>query len=271
MWRAVALVICCGVALGSVALVSGQTVGSSQTVFLPVVQRIGPSSTPTRQPSATLTGSPTLQPSATVTTAPTSTRLPSPTSTATPVPPLVVDAIHDTSYRYGDALYIVGEVVNRSPRTAYNARIAARYYDDQHALVAVSEGYARLSRIDAQQRMSFYVFLYNAPTTITSYDLTVTAQPETILDYQPLTVISTKTRNNNGVEVFGEIRNDAAVPINNIVAAATFYNADGDVVHVDADYMNVNLAPGQTDVYQMSTFRDFVFTRVEVQAQGYTN
>lgn len=261
--------------------------------LLPAVVRGGPSPsatssvlsgspTPLRRLTATATITLTATSSRTVTTTPTDTSTPTATATRTatatatptrtplPEPEVVVE--NDTTYTSLSARYVVGEIHNIGANDAYNARVTARFFDGTGAFVALQEGYGMLTRIAPGQRVPFFVLLLNAPQGITRYTLTVSAQPSTVLDYRPITVVNQQVRDNSGPEVFGDIRNDQQVRVNNIKIVVTFYNTVGAVVHVGEGYLLEGLAAGAMGGYRITTFRSGLsFARYRVQAEGYTN
>lgn len=189
---------------------------------------------------------------------------------AVPEPEVVVE--NDTTYTNLSMRYVVGEVHNIGANDAYSARVTAPFFDGSGAFVALQESYAMRVSIAPDQRAPFVVLLLNAPQSITRYTLTVSAQPSTILDYRPITVVNQQVRDNSGPEVFGDIRNDQAVRVNNIRIVVTFYDGVGAVVHVDQGYLLEGLAAGAIGGYRIATFRSGLgYARYLVQAEGYTN
>ena len=149
--------------------------------------------------------------------------------------------------------------------------MTARFYDDTGNLAALESGYGLLTRIAPGERVPFRILLSNAPT-ITRYDLTVQFDSSTLLDYRSIAIVSHQVRDNFGPEVFGDVRNEQTVAVNNIKVAVTFYDAAGAVVFVDDQYQSLDLNPSATGPYKVSTLRSgLVYTSYLVQAEGYTN
>ncbi len=189
-------------------------------------------------------------------------------------PPPPVASVHvrsERSYVQGLRRYVVGEVLNDSTIPAYDLEVMARFYDASDQLVAVQDAYSELSATRPDQRNPFNLVLWNAPATIAHYQLSLSWRTSTILDYQPITVLSKQIRDNYGVEVFGEVRNDQASEMRSVKVAVTFYDSGGEVVDIDSGYGSVTtLAPGATTAYRVSTFNSsLVFASYEVQAEGY--
>jgi hypothetical protein len=202
--------------------------------------------------------------------------LPQPTATATiqptPTPPATVRVVSSRSYTsIGDTRSVVGEVINGRTSTAYSVQVAATFYDAANTLVADEEGYALLTRMLPGQKAPFRILLSQAPPSIVRYELTVTWQNSSVLDYRPATILSQQVRDNFGPEIFGELRNDQTRPLRTILVAVAFYDAAGNVVDVDTGSIDATeLAPGATSIYQVSTFKDdLTFTTYLVQAEGY--
>jgi hypothetical protein len=196
--------------------------------------------------------------------------LPPPTATTTPS--ATVRVVSSRSYTsIGDVRHVVGEVINGRTSTAYSVQVAATFYDAANTLVAVDDGYVLLTRMLPGQKAPFRILLSQAPPSIVRYELTVTWQNSSALDYRPATILSQQVRDNFGPEVFGELRNDQTRPLRTILVAVAFYDAAGNVVDVDTGSIDATeLAPGATSIYQVSTFNDdLTFTTYLVQAEGY--
>jgi hypothetical protein len=168
-----------------------------------------------------------------------------------------------------ETLYVVGEVWNGTAAAVYYVNIEARFYDANDQLVAVEDTYTSLTMTSPGQANPFKLLLFNAPTTIARYELALTYQSDGILDYRAITVLSQQTRDNNGVEVFGEIRNDAESTVRPPQVVVTFYDEIGHVLNTDTTFTSSDLATGQTAVYSIKTFEDIPYTSLSVQAQSY--
>ncbi len=99
----------------------------------------------------------------------------------------------------GDVRYVVGEVINGRTSSAYSVQVAATFYDAANTLVAEEEGYALLTRMLPGQKAPFRILLSQAPPSIVRYELTVTWQNSSALDYRPATILSQQVRDNLGL------------------------------------------------------------------------
>ena len=162
--------------------------------------------------------------------------------------------------------------MNTGAQFAYDAKITARFYDSSNALLAQETGFSMRTRIDPGARVPFRVLLSNAPATIARYELSVQFSTSTILDYRNIGIVSRQVRDNFGPEVFGDVKNEQSVKVNNIKVLVTFYDAAGTVVYTDSQYQSLDLAAGATGPYTISTLRSgLVYSSYLVQAEGYTN
>lgn len=149
-------------------------------------------------------------------------------------------------------------------------KVAAKYFDTNNQLVAVADTYTYLDQTDPGATNPFRVVLSNPPAAIARYELTVRWSTASYLDYCPATVLSQGTRDNYGVEVYGEVRNDYAREMRSVKVAVTFYDAAGNVVEAERAYASVStLPPGASSIYKVSTSRNFSFATYRVQVQGY--
>src|SRR5258706_1131935 len=196
---------------------------------------------------------------------------PQPSPTSTVVPPSTLVILSSRSYVETTSRYVVGEVYNGRSSPVYFVKIAARFYDAANALVAVADGYTFLDETAPGQRNPFKVLLTNAPSSIVRYDLSLTFQTSSFITYQPITVLSQQTRDNFGVEVFGEVRNDQTKEMQAVEVVVTFYDAAGQVVETDFGFPSATtLAPGATSPYTISTFKENLsFASYVVQGEGF--
>jgi hypothetical protein len=82
-------------------------------------------------------------------------------------------------------------------------------------------------------------------------------------------VLSKHIGNTAGVEVFGNIRNEQGVTLNDLRVGVTFYDASGNVVWVEQGIPDTGLlAPGKQTTYHARTGRVFSYARFVVQAEG---
>jgi hypothetical protein len=236
------------------------TCEQTNCVYLPLIDHLGVAPTPT----ATATFVPTAFPTDTST--PTS--IPTPTATPTPILP-TLSIKSDHIIRQPGFLYVVGEVLSMGAGSAYFVNIQAKFFDANNQLVATTDGYTVLTLTSSGMVNPFKLTLTNPPDTATQYQLGLTYQSNGSLDYRAITVLSQQVRDNFGVEVFGEVRNDAENTLRPPVVVVTFYDASGGVVDVYSTSINGDLAKGQTTTYTIQTFSQISYTSYKVQAQSY--
>ena len=196
---------------------------------------------------------------------------PSPTPEPPPLPATLAIRSATGAYRSSSSYYVVGEVANGTSANAYFVQITGRFYNEAGQLVATDDGYTLLTRTRPGMRNPFRVIVFNPPPGITRFELTLSSQTRSGLVYQPVTVLNQQTRDNFGLEVFGELRNDHIKPLRNIQAAATFYDASGDVIDVDTGVSSPADVPiGGISTYSIKTFDDNLApATILVQAEGY--
>jgi hypothetical protein len=176
-----------------------------------------------------------------------------------------------TSFVMDMERYVVGEVVNETGVPVYDVTITASFYDAANQLVAQVNGKPFLSQTNPGQTNPFKIVLRNNRSTITRHELSVRWNTSSDFGYQPVTVLSRQIRDNVGVEVFGEVRNDGAQALSFVQIAVSFYDSAGNIVHTESDFLvQETLAPGARAAYQVSTFRTFEFATYAVQTEGIT-
>lgn len=240
----IALFVAGLVLASALARPSQQACITGACAYLPLVQLPEPSPTPTIAPQPTLT----------------------PTQA-----PATVHVVSSRSFVQSTIRYVVGEVANGRSSAVYFVNISARFYDATNTLVAVEDGYTTLTMTAPGQKNPFKILLLNAPASIVRYDLSLTYQTSSILDYRSVTILSQQVRDNFGPEVFGELRNDQAREMRSVEVAVTFYDATGQVVDADFGFpAATTLAPNASSTYKVSTFDEsLTFMSYTVQAEGY--
>lgn len=164
-----------------------------------------------------------------------------------PPPTATVRIVSSRTYTSGNTRYVIGEVINETGSPVYFVKVTAQFYDAANNLVAVDDANTFLAATQPGQRNPFEIALPNAPANITRYILSLSWDTSNALDYRPATIVSQQTRDNAGVEVFGELRNDQTRQLRGIEVAVTFYDAAGNVVQVELGSPGVTvLAPGAT-------------------------
>jgi hypothetical protein len=173
---------------------------------------------------------------------------------------------------YGDRLRIVGEIENGGTETIYYVQVLARLYDENGIELATGSNGASLPSIYAGMRTPFEVPIDNPPTGIAYIGLYVSYMLSSPLNWVclPITVLSQQTRNNIGLEVFGEVRNPHARELFGIFIVFTFYTSDGLVYDVGATLSDIgSLQPGETTTYKLRTFKtNLLGVPFTVQAEG---
>lgn len=181
---------------------------------------------------------------------------PSPTIAPTPLP----KTVHVKSYRMttdgiGDEI-VYGEILNETVQTVYSVQIIAKFFDAQDIFVGTNNTFAMLSRLDPDRTDPFALYLFNAPAGIVRVELSVSFSLSSPLSYQSIAILSAQSRDNSGVEIFGEVQNDQRDTLRNVKVVATFYDATGNVFDADFAYADItDIPPGGTSTYKISTFK----------------
>lgn len=248
---AVVALACVALLLAGRALAQAPDCTVQQCLYLPIIEHnIVPTDTPTA------TAIPTETPVA-------------PTVTPTQAP-ATLHVKSSRGFRTSSSYYIVGEVYNGLPASRYFTQVIATFYDANGQLVGTEDSYTFLTMTMPGHVNPFRIILSNAPSSIARYELALTSNSSGGLQYRNIAVLSTLVRDNFGVEVFGEVQNNQEREVRNAEVAATFYDAGGEVVNVDFGFPSVTtLAPTATSPYKVSTFEDFTYASLIVQAQGY--
>ncbi len=238
-----------------------------------------PTPTPTATPSVEpATPVPTVAGTATPTSTPTATPTPgmgTPTPVPTPTgpPPALGDVVvrSHRSYRVGNTLVVVGEVLNRGEVDAYGVTVSAAFYDGSGRLVGTETQTTLLPWTGPGQTTPFRLELADAPASVARYDLSLRWDDVSVLDFVRLTLVSQEVRREEGLVVEGQVRNDHPFPVAGIQVAATFYDARGEVVETARGLVAAeSVAPGGAVDYTVQVGQpELPFDRVEVQVQGY--
>jgi hypothetical protein len=244
----------------------------SPTAIFPTITAIAsPSWTQTAIPTVKSTSVPviTLTPQFLITPLPSTTPLPTPTSTPTPDPGGIALVSARSFYRSG-TLYVVGEARNERTAPVYFVQVSARFYDATGTLVATDYTYTFLQRLSPLQKSPFKLILSNPPDNVAKLSLAISYSNSSIFKRQDVSVLSTNTRNNFGVEVFGEVENSQSYTVSSAEAYVTFYDEAQQVVDAQRAYISPSLlGANSTGVFSVKTFRtDLVYANFTVQAQG---
>ena len=169
---------------------------------------------------------------------------------------------------------IVGEVVNDIARPVYLITLEATFYDAAGGVVAANRGFTLLNQTRTDQRNPF-IITSGGTATAARYDVRVVEwQTSSARTIQPLTVVSQYPRN-DGLELFGEVRNTGTQTVQSPSVVATLRDAAGNVVDVipgrDLTPGRIGkreLAPNSTSVYQLSS-QSTTYATATVQAEAY--
>lgn len=191
--------------------------------------------------------------------------------------PLVVQQPPDVRVRNhtsrglgSDRVVIVGEVVNDLSAPVYLVNVTARLYDAASQQVATTSILATLVQTAPGQRNPFRLEFDPAPVSATRYDLSLSWTLVNRSTYRPITILRPQIRNNNGVEVQGDARNDEQKSLRTGKVVATFYDADGTVVDTAASIIGKTfLNSGDRYPFTIRTGRAISFAIYTVQAEGY--
>lgn len=225
-------------------------------VFLPLVN-LAPTAAPTDPPTAQPTPGPTAVP----TTAPVPTTVPVPNE-------VVVGQVNLVPY--GNAYYAFGDVVNGTDAPVFYVKVSVRFYNND-ALMESKDTYTSLTRTNPGEHNPFWTIITTPTAPVTRVDAVISDYSRNSgVDYRRATVVEqTVAKNSTGHAVFGQIRNDQLVTMVYPEIAVVFYNQDK-IAHVQTGYATLNnLAPGATSPYSVTTFRNVIFDRVEVLAEGW--
>lgn len=196
---------------------------------------------------------------------------------------IVSDRRYLTSY---GSLFVVGEITNDGTTPVYGVELEATFFDAAGQVIDTVNDYARLEQTKPGQRNPFRLTLFNQSGRVARHEVRVvnwrTTSP---YNPQPLTTLSQGTRNNDGLEIFGEVRNTSQQTLTSTLVVATLYDAKGNVVDVvpdvpldanagyrrSSDYtVRYEMAPGSTSIYNMRSLESLTtYATYTVQAEGF--
>jgi hypothetical protein len=166
-------------------------------------------------------------------------------------------------------IYTVGEIANDSSITFENIWIHVRFFDQRGEFIEGGVDDPVFFRTFPGQRNPFAIYWPQVPPEIATFDITLAGEPIEWFRYVPLEIASANKRDNEGAEVFGEIRNNTTSTIVETIAAVTLYDAAGDVVDVSVKSYDDDLQPGAMLPFTISTGNeDPSIMDYLVQAQG---
>lgn len=246
--------------------------GETATPLPPAAETPEPPAGPTVVPTSTPTAVPTAVPPTTPTTAPTAP--PSPAPTKTPYPTGIFVASH-RGFSDGPNYVVVGEVLNTSGVAVYGAKVIANFYDRGGKLVAASQALTSLPMTEPEVGNPFKLKVENLVSAVERYELTVTWEDVSLIEFRYLTVVEGAVGQGAGgkSEVTGQIRNEQESALTSIVVAVTFYDAAGAVVDTADIFLGgQTLAPGASLPFAIPLPDGMeVYDHFWIEAQGNLN
>jgi hypothetical protein len=241
----------------------------------PVDTPVPPAETATALPPATdtpaLPANPTVAPTSAPPTTPTTapTVPPAPAPTKTPYPTGIFVASH-RGFSDGSNYVVVGEVLNTSGVAVYGAKVIANFYDSGGKLIAAGQALTSLLMTEPEVGNPFKLKVENLASAVERYELTVTWEDVSLIEFRYLTVVEGQVRQG---EVVGQIRNEQESVLTSIVVAVTFYDAAGVVVDTADIFLGgQTLAPGASLPFTIPlSGGDGVYDHFWIEAQGNLN
>jgi hypothetical protein len=173
------------------------------------------------------------------------------------------------SYTAGSTLYVVGEVINGTSDPVFDVTVIATFHDASGNLIGATEGRAFLPKTQLTQANPFKLQLPNAPSGISDYHLTLRWNDISIVNYDRATITAEEVKQENGIEITGEIRNDHRTELRNLIVVATFYDESGMVIDVVRGQASADtLAPGSTGTFSVQTDNPIAYSSYLVQVEG---
>lgn len=167
------------------------------------------------------------------------------------------------------AYHVVGEVVNATAGAVFRVRVVGSFFNDSGQMLATQEAYAFLVQTEPEQRNPFRIRVDNLGGEITRYELAVHWEDISVITYADLAVLSAEMRENNGVEVVGELQNDFNENLGSLVVVVTLYDDGGNVIDAHQSAPRATqLAPGEMTSFAVQVTPDQPVASFIVQAQG---
>jgi hypothetical protein len=190
-----------------------------------------------------------------------------PPPTATRIPSTVFLGRHQ-GFAADASYYVVGEVLNGDAYPVFNVKVIGSFYDSNNNLVAAQESTTFFPQIEPELSSPFKLQVANSSGNIDRYELTLTWDDISIIDYEELAVVSAEEDRTAG-QIAGDLRNDGSVSVQEIVVVVTLYSAEGAVVNVvQGTVSQPVLGANETTPYTITLPPDVSYERFEVQAQG---
>lgn len=237
---------------------------ATDTPAPPATATSAPPTTPTAGPTPAPTATPTSGASATPPASPTAPSTPAPTKT--PYPTGVFVASH-RGYAEGSGYVVVGEVLNTAGYPVYGAKVIANFFDSSDKVVAAGQTLTSLAMTEPEVGNPFKLKVENVASAVSRYELSVTWEDVSLIEFRHLTVVEGEVRQG---EVVGQMRNDHESTLTSIVVAVTFYDASGAVVNTADIFLGgQKIAPGDTLPFAIPiSDANLVYERFWIEAQG---
>ena len=225
--------------------------------------------TATPLPPATETPAPPASPTAAPPATPGPTAPPTPAPTKTPYPTGIFVASH-RGFSDGSNYVVVGEVLNTGGVAVYGAKVIANFYDSGGKLVAAGQALTSLPMTEPEVGNPFKLQVENLASAVERYELTVTWEDVSLIEFRYLAVVEGEVRQG---EVVGQIRNEQESVLTSIVVAVIFYDAAGAVVETADIFLGgQTLAPGASMPFVIPiSGGDGVYDHFWIEAQGNLN
>lgn len=161
--------------------------------------------------------------------------------------------VSSSYYRKGDFLYLVGEVRNDTETNINAVVITVSYLDSGDNVLGTAAANSEHEILVPGQISPFIIFdAY--PPGLASYVLAVEALPTEGLPVPPLSVLSMRELPiaSDGLAFVGEVQNTHELAVSNAKLMITLYDADGQVLNAQSDYVfNHLLVPGQKSPFRV--------------------
>lgn len=159
-------------------------------------------------------------------------------------------------------------MLNGDTYPVFNVKVIGSFYDSNNNLVAAQEITTFFPQIEPELSSPFKLQVANSSGNIDHYDLTLTWDDVSVVDYEELAVVSSEENRDAG-EISGDLRNDGSVSVQEIVVVVTLYSAEGEVVNVIQGTVDRPLlGANETTRYTIVLPPGVEYSRFEVQAQG---
>lgn len=259
------------VGIGETPAATDTTTPVETATAAPPTATPAPPATATTQPPSTPTGAPGPTPTgaASATPAPGPTASPTARATKTPYPTGIFVASH-RGYTEGSTYVVVGEVLNTAGYPVFGAKIIGDFYDSSGNRVAAGQALTSLPMTEPEVGNPFKLKMENVASAVNRYELSVTWEDVSLIEFRHLTVLEGEVR---GGEVVGQMRNDHESTLTSIVVAVTFYDASGAVVDTADIFLGgQNVASGESLPFTIPIRADLpVYDSFWIEAQGNLN